>query len=106
MKKKNHKHGKRNLIEEIKIIVSNQNILKKEFLTTDEASEYLRLSKSCLHKMTSKEEIPFYKPGGKKIYFKRSELDQWVYNGKVKSTQDEEHELTDYLGRTNKNQRI
>jgi len=55
----------------------------KEYLTVDETSEYLGVSKSAVYKITSKKEIPFYNPGGKKIYFKKSELDAWIDSGRV-----------------------
>lgn len=55
----------------------------KEFMTVGELAEYLELSKSAIYKLTSKREIPFYNPGGKKIYFKRSEVDTWIEAGRV-----------------------
>ena len=55
----------------------------KEHLTVDETSEYLGISKSAVYKITSKREIPFYNPGGKKIYFKKSEVDAWIESGRV-----------------------
>jgi excisionase family DNA binding protein len=86
-------------LEEIEMLLKNQNILLKEFLTLDEAAEYLSLSKSAVYKMTSKKEIPFYNPGGKKIYFKRVELDSWILNGKVESASQIEIEIETYLSR-------
>lgn len=86
-------------LEEIEMLLKNQNILLKEFLTLDEAAEYLSLSKSAVYKMTSKKEIPFYNPGGKKIYFKRIELDSWILNGKVESASQIEIEIETYLSR-------
>lgn len=55
----------------------------KEFMTVDEIADYLGLSKSAVYKITSKKEIPFYNPGGKKIYFKRTEVDAWIEAGRV-----------------------
>ena len=60
-----------NEIKELKKLVLALNIQQKEILTVEDATVYLQLSKSCLFKMTSKREIPFYKPGGKKIFFKK-----------------------------------
>lgn len=93
-------------LEEIEMLLKNHNILLKEFLTLDEAAEYLSLSKSAVYKMTSKKEIPFYNPGGKKIYFKREDLNIWVLNGKIDSTYEIELGLEAYLSRTNNNQRL
>ncbi|NRR91414.1 helix-turn-helix domain-containing protein [Winogradskyella undariae] len=92
-----------NEIKEIKDLLLALNIQQKEILTVEDATVYLQLSKSCLFKMTSKKEIPFYKPGGKKIYFKKSELDEWIFNGKVLSNDELDTDVEDYLSRTSKN---
>lgn len=55
----------------------------KEHLTVEETVDYLGISKSAVYKITSKREIPFYNPGGKKIYFKKSEVDAWIESGRV-----------------------
>lgn len=65
------------LLKEIKSQLEEQEILKKEILDFDEARKYLRVSDSMLYKLTSRCEIPFTKPNGKKLYFLRSELDNW-----------------------------
>lgn len=44
----------------------------------DEAANYMGLSKSHLYKLTSQCIIPFYKPNGKMVYFRRSELETWI----------------------------
>lgn len=89
-------------LNEIKELLVNQHLQKKEILTVEEATVYLQLSKSCLYKLTSRKEIPFYAPGGKKIYFKRMELDEWVFNSKVSSSSEFENEVNSYLSRINK----
>lgn len=70
-------------LNEIELIVKKQIISTRDILTLDEASEYLQLSKSCLYKMTSSKEIPYYVPGGKKIYFKKTELEEWLFKSRV-----------------------
>ena len=52
--------------------------------------------------MTSKKEIPFYNPGGKKIYFKRLDIENWVFSNKSNSSNELEDELSSYLSRTQK----
>jgi len=89
-------------IEKIEALLTKQNALTKEFLTLEETAEYLDLSKSAVYKMTSKKEIPFYNPGGKKIYFKKSELHQWIITGKSISNDEVEVEVDSYLSRTQK----
>ncbi|WP_270776036.1 helix-turn-helix domain-containing protein [Segatella buccae] len=50
----------------------------KPILTFDEACLYMGMSKSALYKVTSSKEIPFSKPNGKMIYFKRTDVDGWL----------------------------
>ncbi|RXJ52923.1 DNA-binding protein [Gelidibacter gilvus] len=52
-------------------------------MTVEELADYLQLSKSAIYKITSRREIPHYNPGGKKIYFKRTEVDAWIEMGRV-----------------------
>ncbi|SEF60920.1 helix-turn-helix transcriptional regulator [Flavobacterium urumqiense] len=89
-------------LDRIEVLIVRQYILSKEILSLEEAGAYLQLSKSCLYKMTSNKEISFYVPGGKKIYFRRTELDSWVLNRKVSSVNECDLEVENYLGRTQK----
>ena len=57
----------------------------KEMLTMDDAVLYTGLGKSCLYVLTCKKKIPFYKPNGKNIYFKKSELNDWLQRNRVAS---------------------
>jgi excisionase family DNA binding protein len=58
--------------------LNDQGILNKEVLCFQEAATYLSVSKSQLYKLTSTNRIPFYKPTGKMVYFRRTELDSWL----------------------------
>jgi excisionase family DNA binding protein len=46
-------------------------------LSLIDAQQYLNLSKSKLYKLTLSREIPYHKLG-KRIFFYRQELDQWI----------------------------
>ncbi len=50
----------------------------KVFLTSQEAAEYLGMKMGGLYELTKKKKIPFHKPSGRKLLFKRDELDAWV----------------------------
>lgn len=89
-------------VESISRFIKEQVILKKEILTLEEVAWYLNFSKSSIYKLTSKREIPFYSPGGKKLYFKKSEIDDWIYKSKVTPNDELENEVENYLSRTNK----
>ena len=90
-------------LQEIKELLKKQTIQQKEILTIAEASEFLELSASRLYKMTSNKEIPHYKPGGKKIYLNRNEIEGWILNSRVASVYEFDEKLDSYLSRTDKN---
>ena len=69
----------------------------KELLNAEEAIAFMGISKSMLYKMTHTNEIPFYKPGGKILYFKRAELMDWMSQYRIKSRSEIEKEVIDYM---------
>lgn len=84
----------------IEQLLINEQVQNKEILSLKEVSIYLGQSKSSIYKLTSKREIPFYVPNGKMIYFKKQELDDWVFNGKVESSDEIEEDIEKYLSQT------
>jgi len=52
-----------------------------EWLSADQAADYLNIKKSTLYKKTMNGELPFYKPG-KKLRFKRTELSEFIQSGR------------------------
>ncbi|PKP12059.1 MAG: DNA-binding protein [Bacteroidetes bacterium HGW-Bacteroidetes-4] len=84
-------------IHELKQLIVEQNILKKEVLNFNEAAQYLEVSSSHLYKLTSSGNIPAYKPNGKKLYFNRKELDSWLLSNKQESHDEIEHQASEYL---------
>lgn len=59
----------------------NEKIEIPELLSIDDAAKYLNLAKQTLYGFTSKGVIPYLKKG-KKLYFKKSEIDKWINEGK------------------------
>ncbi len=53
--------------------------------TSDQAAEYLGITKSYLYKLTHRNEIRHYKPGGKLVYFRKNDLDAWAFSNPVRS---------------------
>lgn len=56
--------------------------MAKEVMTINECAQYTGLSVSYLYKLTHRKLIPFFKPMGKRLYFKRTEIDQWLLRNK------------------------
>lgn len=72
--------------------LENVFLCQKDIFNLDEAATYLSMSKSTLYKLTSKKEIPHYKPN-RFIFFERAELDKWIRSAAVKT----EEQLNDQV---------
>ena len=46
--------------------------------TTDDLVKVLGISKAEIYKMTAKNEIPCHRPTGRRLMFKRKEINRWV----------------------------
>ena len=62
----------------------------KNALTIEDVSLLSGLSVPYLYQLTSKKQIPFYKPNGKHIYFNKSEIEQWMLSNKVETVAESE----------------
>lgn len=74
-------------------------LLTKEVLDVEEAARFTKLTESYLYKLTSRQEIPHYKPRGKKVYFKRTELESWLLQHKVKSSAEIQTEAGNHVAK-------
>lgn len=84
-------------LEKIERLLESQNLLQKEVLNLNDAALYLELSASHLYRLTSTGCIPYYKPNGKKLYFKRLELDQWLLRNRTTTQEEIETQASNYL---------
>lgn len=48
--------------------------MNEDFITFEEACDYLGITSGQMYRYTHAKAFPFYKPFGKKLYFKKSEL--------------------------------
>lgn len=60
--------------------------LSKEFLSVEEAAKYLGFSQSQIYRLTSDKQIAYYKPGGKAIFFRIEDLNDWVRQNRIMPT--------------------
>ncbi|WP_298136048.1 helix-turn-helix domain-containing protein [Flavobacterium sp.] len=61
-------------------------LLQKDIFTISEVCSYTGFEKSYIYKLTSLRKIPHFKsPGGKNIFFKRSEINDWLTQIKIKT---------------------
>lgn len=76
------------LRQEIRELRTINIISQKDALTVEEAIIFTGLSKQTIYNMCTKRVIPHYRSkGGKKIYFKKEELTDWMLGMKI-STSD------------------
>lgn len=78
-------------------LITNQSLLQKEVLSFNEAHQYLGVSKSHLYKLTSSKSISFFCPQGKRLYFKRTELDAWLLRNRSETHEGIEKQASNYL---------
>lgn len=69
----------------------------KNVLCFDDVALLTGLSKSHLYKLTCSHNIPHYKPNGKQIYFDRLEIEAWLKQNRVATTQEIELQATNYV---------
>lgn len=78
---------------ELKQLVIQQGQAQKEVLSAEECAELLGVSVGYVYRQTSEKRLPFYKPNGKKIYFKRDELLDWLLSHRISP----DAELTEHV---------
>ncbi|UOK42117.1 MULTISPECIES: excisionase family DNA-binding protein [Flavobacterium] len=81
-------------IERIKI--PEQRLPVNELMDLKEVTAYLKSSSSAIYKLTSSNGIPHYK-NGRKVCFKKSEIDDWVFSKRIKTMDEIEAEAMEYI---------
>lgn len=72
----------------IENIIQGMKLNQKEVLNFKEAVLFTGLSKSTLYKLTASLSIPFYKPTPNRIFFKRTELEEWLLRNRCRSSEE------------------
>jgi len=60
-------------------------IKDKNILTVDDLIDYTDFSQKQIYKLTSTRAILHYKPSGRKLFFKKNEIDEWITRGRIDS---------------------
>lgn len=81
---------------EKKLNYSNEEENYSTVMNLNQLCNYCGFTKSFVYKKTSTKEIPHYKRG-KKLFFKKEEVDKWIFKDKVKTMDDLQREATRYL---------
>ena len=72
----------------------------KEILGVEGAADFLGLKRSAVYQKTHAGTIPYFKKG-KKLYFRRSELLDWLESGRQKTVDQEMDDMDFYLNKQN-----
>lgn len=76
-----------------------QQAITPEIMDIGAAAQYLKLSKPTVYGMVQKMKIPNYKRG-KRLYFYKSDLDEYVMRGRRKTMEEIEREAASYIVRS------
>ena len=60
----------------------------KNILTVEDLMDYTDFSQKQIYKLKSTRQIPHYKPSGKKLFFKKNEIDEWITRGRIDTFDD------------------
>lgn len=60
----------------------------KNVLDINDVAVLTGFSVPYIYRLTSQHKIPYYKPNGKSIYFDRSELEAWMKQNRVNTTDE------------------
>lgn len=71
--------------------------LNKEIFNFKEACKFLGYSKSYLYKQTHLRKIPHYKPNGKKLYFKKVDLESYLLRNRVRTDSEIQQQAEEKL---------
>jgi excisionase family DNA binding protein len=72
-----------------------------QILSVDQCAEFLNLSKATIYTLTSKGELPFMKRS-KRNYFSKSDLVQYLKQGRNKTNSELEAEAQNHISKSRK----
>ena len=87
----------KNLFDKLTSIESLLVATQPKPLTLKEAAEFLDFSRSYLYRLTSQGRVPCYKPEGKRIYFDRAELVNWLKRNRIRPQEELEATAANYV---------
>ncbi|MBK1851555.1 helix-turn-helix domain-containing protein [Marinobacter sp. 1-4A] len=69
----------------------------KEIMNLEECAEFTGLKKSTLYQLTSQKKIPYFKPNGNRIFFKRADVLQWLQSNRIATADEIEQAAAQHL---------
>ena len=87
----------KNIFDKLTSIESLLGATQPKPLTLKEAAEFIDFSRSYLYRLTSQGRVPCYKPEGKRIYFDRAELVNWLKRNRIRPQEEIEEKAASYI---------
>ena len=90
-------------VDELYKIITNVQPQETEdqFLTVEETAKFLHLSVPTVYTKASRRELPFMKRS-KRLYFAKSDLEDYLKDGRVKTVSEIEEEADQFLSSKNR----
>src|SRR5699024_120650 len=71
--------------------IQSKDVEFEEIMQTDQLCRYLKIKKAAIYQLTTYKRIPYFKKG-KRLFFKKNEIDEWLRNGRKASVAHVEEE--------------
>lgn len=84
------------VLEKLKKIEALSLLAAKSVLNLDEVVLLTGYSKQHLYTLACNKQIPYYKPNGKNLFFKKDEVEEWLTRGKVNTNEENEQAALAY----------
>ncbi len=68
-----------------------------EYLSAEEAANFLKIKLNTIYSKVEKGELPHYRSGKRKLLFSRKELESFIVSSKMKSMEEIEREVEEYI---------
>lgn len=87
------------IMDALKIIHENTLLAAKNVLTFEDVVALTGFSKNYLYQLMSRKVIPYSKPGGRKVFFSRKTIEEWLMSNPISSDgmMSNEAILNDYI---------
>lgn len=84
------------ILEKLDRMEKLMKLAAKNVLTIEDVADLTSLSKSFIYNLTCHNEIPYYRPRGKNIYFDRAEVEAWMKQNRVNTREEAESTAAAY----------
>lgn len=87
------------ILDALKIIHDNTLLAAKNVLTFEDVVALTGFSKNYIYQLMSRKVIPYSKPGGRKVFFSRKAIEEWLMSNPISSDgmMSNEAVLNDYI---------